>query len=462
MKKFFLLAAAAILACGAASAQEEESQIAKGETIVTDATGRSEDGKMQKYRRSSLYSVLIAHSQFNYGDVIKETFVSIPTPDKFNSHEVAAKIFESSSEKMIKNPKKKEELNQNDIAKFIDENDVARRMVAKWFNRDAETGMFDYAYIAECGIESASWADKTMAEANITGVDQLKTEIGRELVGKTFLLVNDIVFVDKGEQTKKASGWIKGLGALAGAVTGMSVIEDAANLAGDITNEFDGFTVKIVSYLFRLDWNEHILNTFYEDHWIHDDDTEEVKAQKRAAFDNSDIFHLTYIGQTETQAGNLSSKSLSAKPKEEQMLKVCTRAIDKSIVELQREYDEFKVNVPIQSISEDKKTCTIPVGLKEGVNEKSVYKAIEYVQDENGQYTMKTIATLKPVKGQIWDNRFGAAEDAAAIAAGEAKGSEEDKAGNVNLTATTFEITSGANNLMAGSLVREETIKRTK
>lgn len=465
MKKILLLAAAAILACGVASAQEE-SQVAKDETIVTDATGRSEDGKMQKYRRSSLYSVLIAHSQFNYGDVIKETFVSIPTPDKFNSHDVAVKIFESSSEKMIKNPKKKEELNQSDIDNFMKEHDVARRMVAKWFNRNPETGMFDESYIAECGIESASWADKAEAEQGIMGVDQLKTEIGEELVGKTFLLVNDIVFVDKGEQTKKASGWIKGIGALAGALTGISAIEDAANLAGDITNEFDGFTVKIVSYLFRLDWNEHIMNTFYNDFWIdtksHEYLSADEIAQKRAAFDATDIFKLTYIGQTETQAGNLSSKSLSSKPKEEQMLKVCTRAIDKSIVELQREYDEFKVNVPIQSISADKKTCTIPVGLKEGVNEKSVYKAIEYVQDENGNYTMKTIATLKPVKGQIWDNRFGAAEDAAAIASGEAKGSEEDASGNVNLTATTFEITSGANNLMTGSLVREETIKRTK
>ena len=463
MKRLILLAAAAILACGTTSAQE--SQVAKGETVITDAEGKAADGKMQKYRRSSLYSVLIAHSTFNYGDVIKETFVSIPTPDKFNSHDVAAKIFESSSEKMIKNPKKKEELNQADIEAFMQEHDVARRMVAKWFNRDAETGFFDTSYVQECGISSASWADKAEAASTILGVDQLKTEIGQELVGKTFLLVNDIVFVDKGEQSAKAAAGLKIFGALASAVTGSSAFEDLGNAAGNAVNEIDGFTVKIVSYLFRLDWNEHIMNTFYNDHWIdaesHSYMSAEEIAQKRAAFDATDIFKLTYIGQTETQAGNLSSKSFAQKSKEEQMLKVCTRAIDKSIVELQREYDEFKVNVPIMSISEDGKTCQIPVGLKEGVNEKSVYKAVMPVQDpETGEYTYKTIATLKPVKGQIWDNRFGAAEDAAAIAAGEAKGSEEDEAGNADLTATTFEITSGANNIMEGTLVREETIKR--
>lgn len=461
MEKILLLAAAAILTCGTVSAQEE-SQIAKDSTIVKTADGHTEDGKMQKYRRSSLYSVLIAHSSFNYGDVVKETFVSIPTPDKFNSHDVAAKIFESSSAKMIKNPKKKEELNQTDIAAFIEEHDVARRMVAKWFNRNAETGMFDTSYIEECGISSASWADKAEASQGILGEDQLKTQIGEELIGKTFLLVNDIVFVDKGEQSAKASGWIKAIGGIAGAALGSSAISDLADTAGDLANEVDGFTVKIVSYLFRLDWNQNIMNTLYNDYWIYEEDSPEVVAEKRAAFENSDLFKLTYIGQTETQAGNLASKSLAQKSKEEQMLKVCTRAIDKSIVELQREYDEFKVNVPIQKISEDKKTCTIPVGLKEGVNEKSVYKAVELVQDETGTYTYKTIATLKPVKGQIWDNRFGAAEDAAAIAAGEAKGTEEDAAGNAALTATTFEITSGANNIMEGTLVREETIKRDK
>lgn len=460
MKKILLLVAATVMACGAVSAQE--SQVAKGSTIVSNADGTTEDGHLQKYRRSSLYSVLIAHSQVNYGDVIKETFVSIPTPDKFNSHDVATKIFESSSAKMINNPKKKEALNQGDIDAFIKENDVARRMVAKWFNRNAETGMFDTSYIEECGISSASWADEAEAEQGILGVDQLKTEIGQELVGKTFLLVNDIVFVDKGEKSAKAAGWLKVLGAVAGAA-GVSGAEDLGNLAAGAVNEIDGFNVKIVSYLFRLDWNEEIMNTFYQDYWIYKDDAPEVQAQKRAAFDASEIFHLTYIGQTETQAGNLASKSLSAKPKEEQMLKVCTRAIDKSIVELQREYDEFKVNVPIQTISEDGKSCTIPVGLKEGVNEKSVYKAIEYVQDpETNTYSWKTVATLKPVKGMIWDNRFGAQEDAEAIASGEAKASEEDAAGNASLTATTFEITSGAGKLMQGMLVREETIKRTK
>ncbi len=459
--KFSCLVAVAVLACGTAFAQVE-SQIAKDSTVLNTATGLSEDGKIQKYRRSSLYSVLITHLNNNYGEIISETFVTIPTPDKFNNHDVASKTFESSSTKMIKNAKKKDELNRSDIDNFIAQNSVARHMVARWFNRNVETGRFDTSYIEECGINSASWADVEGAQHTIAGVEQLKTLIGEELVGKTFLLVNDIVFVDRGEQSAKVGGFLKVLGSVAEAA-GVSGAEDLGNMAGDLANEYDGFNVKIVSYLYRLDWNENIMNTFYQDYWIYENDSPEVAAGKREAFDNSDIFKLSYVGYTETHAANVASKSLSAKPKEAQMLKVCTRAIDKSIVELQRTYDEFKVNVPIMSISEDKKNCQIPVGLKEGVNEKSVYDVLEPVLNpETNTYTYNKIGELKPVKGMIWDNRFGAQEDAEAFASGEAKASEEDLEGNVNLTSTTFEITSGANRITEGCLVRESTIKRVK
>ena len=83
----------------------------------------------------------------------------------------------------------------------------------------------------------------------------------------------------------------------------------------------------------------------------------------------------------------------------------------------------------------------------------------------------------------IWDNRFGADEEAAAAAAelkqdskkqaqknmkNEIKAAEKDQKsgdeplGNVTLAATTFKVLSGANRIMPGCLVREVTIKREK
>lgn len=458
MKNLFCLTAALLLFCGAASAQVVAAQVTEGDTVVDNADGRNTDGSMQSYRRSSLYSVLIKHSSFPYGETIDSTFMSIPTPDKFNNHDVGPKSFESSASKMKKKGKDKARVNEMDIEAFIEANDIARQMVARWFDRDAATGGFDMKLIQERGFESANWNDIELALSTEAGTSQLG-DLGEELIGKTFLLVNDITFVDRGENSKKAGGFLRLFGSIVSAATGVSAAEDIGNLAGAAVNEIDGFKVNITSYLYRLDWNEAIGNTFYRDHFYFAGQTDEAK---RAAFDASDIFKLTYIGQTTTSAANLASKNLSSKPKTAQMLKVCTRAIDKSIVELQRAYDEFKVNVPISRVNKDG-TCEVPIGLKEGINEKSQFDVLIAEKDaETGMISYKKVGKIQPIKGRIWDNRFGALEDQEAIANEGAKKSDEDGDGDAALTATTFRILDGANRIGEGYLVRESTIKRAK
>ena len=74
----------------------------------------------------------------------------------------------------------------------------------------------------------------------------------------------------------------------------------------------------------------------------------------------------------------------------------------------------------------------------------------------------KKVGKIQPIKGRIWDNRFGALEDQEAIANEGAKKSDEDGDGDAALTATTFRILDGANRIGEGYLVRESTIKRAK
>ena len=150
----------------------------------------------------------------------------------------------------------------------------------------------------------------------------------------------------------------------------------------------------------------------------------------------------------------------------------CARAVDRAIVKLQREYDEFKVNVPITTVNDDR-TVEVPIGLKEGVNLKSRYEVLQARRDENGKVTYQRIGMLAPVEGYIWDNRFGALDDARAeAAASAAEKAEKQKAakqnndpddegeGNALLTSTRFKIVEGnVNRIMPGSLVRECRIK---
>lgn len=416
-----------------------------------------DNGEIVKYRRSSLYSLLIKHSAFPYAAEIDSAFMAMPMPDKFNDHNLMLRSFESSAVKMKKAGKAKDENNENDSNNFLVGNQVAKLLVAKWFHRDPYTGAFDMSLIQERGFYDASQLDIANAQETTKGLSALG-DAGEDLIGKTFIIINDITFVDKGENSAKAAGWIKLAGGIAGQLTGNKDIQALGDVASAATNEIDGFAVNITTYLWKLVWNQEIAATFYGDYWNDGSD-----AARKTAFENSDIFRIEYVGKTTTSAANLASKSFSKKSKSQQMLRVCARAVDKSIVELQREYEDFKVNVPIYKIAADGKTVEVQIGLKEGINEKSQLEVLMPIENEDGTIKYDKIGMIQPIKGQIWDNRFGALEEAQEMAASDEKRSKDEEAANLEsalLTSTTFKVLSGANKIVPGCLVREVTIKR--
>lgn len=459
MKKIFTLLS--LIACSAG--------VSFAGVALQDTTSTQEVAKLQEptrakdtvmeYRRSSLYSVLVKHSKLPYCSQVETAFMAIDTPDKFNNHDLEIKSFESSSKKANEKGEKKEKLNTADAKLFIQSNKIPHRLVGKWFNQDPRDGGFDMDLIAERGYYDASREKILMADNSHRGRQAL-ADAGEDLIGRTFMLVNDITYIDNGEQTAKVSAWTKALGSIAGELTGMSSITDLSSSAATLVNMVDGFTVNVTSYLYRLDWNEQISSTFYQDHWWNKADG---KNSRREAFENCPLFNLTYMGSTVAKATNISTKTAFAKPKNLQMLKVCTRAIDKSIVQLQREYDEFKVNVPISNITQDG-TVEVPIGLKEGLNEKSEFDVLIAVKDPNNKTIYEKVGRIKPIKTQIWDNRFGALDDANELEkAGKVDQSKlgDEAPGNVALTCSSFKIVSGAGKIFPGCLVREVTIKKS-
>lgn len=420
----------------------------------------NDDGSFTKYRRSSLYSVLIRHSSYPYGNEINQAFMDMPMPDKFNDHNLGIRSFESSAPKMKQKGKVKDSWNMKDMSQFIENEAIARNLIAKWFDWDPENGGFDMELIQERGFYDASQLDIASARQSERGMSTLG-DAGESLIGNTFMLVNDITFVDKGEVSRKTAAGISIVGSLAAALLGSSALEDLGNTAAALTNEIDGFTVNITSYLYRLVWNDEIMGTFYFDYWF---PKGEDNPSRKSAFDLSRIFKLEYVGSSSTSADILESKSFSKLTKEEQMLKVCARAVDKSIVELQRQYQEFRVNVPVYKISEDLRTVEVQIGLKEGINEKSEFDVLLPKENAEGKITYEKIGRIKPEKGKIWDNRFGALEEAQMIISAKQAGTDVKAADGVDLEAaslnsTTFRILSGAGRIAPGCLVREATIK---
>lgn len=346
-----------------------------------------------KYRRSSLYTVMIETPNLPYANEIKQYFASSPMPDKFNDHNLGKRVYIDG------------ELPLGGYATGIQQNvldQIARDMVAKWFNR-SEKGGFNMDLVGQRGSYDASAIDITTARASKRGIDML-ADAGEELIGKTFVLVNQFKYTDKAEVAQKAKGWLAALGTI-GDYAGIPNASTYTTVAGaGATVAGKGYVVRTTAYLYQLVWDEATAATFYNEYWA-DDAT--ITPEKKQAFDQSTIFKLRYIGSDNSWA-DVQSSIFTNKSEVQLVERATTKAIDAVIAKLQKNHDEFKTKTPLFT----GEPITAKIGLKEGLTPKSTFEVIEQRIDENGRTQYVSVGTIRVDKRfQIWDNRFGANEE---------------------------------------------------
>lgn len=379
-----------------------------------------------KYRRSSLYSLLISHEEQNFAKEIKDAFVKIPIPDKFNDHELSVKTL-AMAEKLQGASKDKE---NSTVTDFLERNNIASRLVGKWFNRDKYTGECNMELVKERGLYNASTYDQILAEKSERSA-ALLMDAGEELIGNTFVVVNDIRYVNK-EKTGQAIGLgLQILGALAGAATGNSDFTELGEQYGNLAESYKGFKVKINSFLYQLVWDEATATTFYKEQYAAKPDE-----TKKANFENGrGAYKLRYVGKVESSGSNTSFLGINEDEPVMMVRKACQRAIDENIASLQNEFEEFRVKTPLSSTA----PLQAYVGMKEGITENSRFEVLETIENEDGTREYKRAGIIKPIKNLIWDNRFMAAEEGAPTA---------------TLGCTTFKKVSGSD-FLPGMLIRE-------
>lgn len=378
-----------------------------------------------KYRRSSIYSVLVNHTDQKFAGEIKEAFLQIPVPDKFNDHDLSVKVL--NLDKKLSGASSNKE--NPDISAFLKDNKVGSRLVARWFNRDQFTGACDMELVKERGLYNATEFDKQLANRSARGIAMLQ-DAGEDLIGNTYVLVNDIRYVDKNKGAKVGAGILKALGGIAAAYTGMR-IDDITDNIGDMIETIKGFTVKINTFLYKLDWTEDDANLFYQEQYANGDDP-----QKKENFEKArDKYQLKYVGKVESKGGTTSFLGIKEEEPVVMVRKACQRAIDENIVDLQRNYEDFRTKTPLASVE----PLTAFIGMKEGVNSKSKFEVLEVVEMENGSHKYNRVGVIEPIDNLIWDNRFMA---------------EEEGASGATLGFTTFRKVSGKD-FAKGMLIKE-------
>lgn len=420
--------------------------------LIVSARANSLD---EKYRRSSITMLTVVHPADSFSTEIQEAVKNMPFPDKYDNNDLGITFLNGTP-----HADRKADLSSQ-LEQYMVNSRFANFLVNNWFN-GTETG-FDMKLIEERGYYDATILDVQQALQTVRGKSML-ADAGEELLNKTFVLVNDISYVDHQQRAEivaetsrmvgetaqvvgDAANEVLGLFGESGAALGGlvastgSLVNASAGLLGDITDmlNISGFVVRINSYLFQLDWNEEAATMFYENYYTANDSN-----RVNAFWADTTSFKMKYIGKYEqyTDKGTMYSQ----KSQSEQMLVTCTRTLDKNIVNLQKKYPEFQVKTPIAEIVTNDKGKFVGyrayIGTKEGITPKSKFQVLEKQQDENGRTIYKKVGTLKPAKGQIWDNRYMVSEEDITVSDENAK----------QLTATLL---TGTKKLMPGMLLLE-------
>lgn len=380
---------------------------------------------VSNYRRSSIYSILVNHTDQKFSDEIKEAFLQIPVPDKFNDHNLSVKVVNMGTKLKGATSQKENTV----ITNFLNENKVASRLVGRWFNRDFYTGQCNMELVKERGLYNATEFDKQLAMRSARGMSMLQ-DAGEDLIGNTFVLVNDISYVDKNKGARAGASFLKALGSIASIATGMS-IDNLTDNIGDMIETIKGFSVKINTFLYKLEWNDEQAALFYQEQYASKPDN-----TKRQNFDNArSNYKLKYVGKVESKGSNTSFLGVGEDKPEVMIRKACQRAIDDNVADLQRNYEEFRTKSPLISVE----PLTAYVGMKEGVAPKIQYEVLEMVEMENGTHKYNRVGVIEPIDNLIWDNRFMA---------------EEEGAAGATLGFTTFRKVSGKE-FSKGMLIRE-------
>ena len=376
------------------------------------------------YKRSSLHTLMITDSTREHSEAIQSIFINAPLIDKFNNHIIKLRTIPKTDSLFIytptvETPKKKgflsklsNELNINSnkeekefqhlaALNYLNSNNIAKTMVAKWFNR-SESGGFNMNLIAERGFYNATDLDVKIANNSERGT-ALLADAGETLIKNTFVIVNDFKYTNKEEVAKKTKGILSSVSNIASkhGNTDLALVAEGASKGVRVLGK--GYIIKTKAHLYKLVWNEEIAAIFYNDFWTEDGN---IDLEKKKAFDETDIFRLEYVG-TETSWADLQSTTLTTKTNEQLISNATIKAIDNVIAKLQREHEVFRTKTPLLS----SEPLAAKIGLKEGLEKGDKYEVLEQVLNKNGIIEYKRLGVIKVEKDLIWDNRYNADEE---------------------------------------------------
>ena len=196
----------------------------------------------------------------------------MPIPDKYNDHNVGKRVFYTTERKLkmqeldhhygFKINDLSDKAKMNDFDLILQQQHIASRLVARWFQSKKSTGICSMDLVQERGYNNASEMEKRLATLSVRK-DALLQDAGEELIGSTFVLINDIRYIDKSSGSAVIGGIVSAAIQTNNILNGSNTI--GQDDLGTLIATYKGFNVKINTYLYQLVWDKDISSFFYNE-----------------------------------------------------------------------------------------------------------------------------------------------------------------------------------------------------
>lgn len=327
---------------------------------LTHAQSPSQNSEIE-YSRPSLTTLFTV----NPGDVNSRNAAlsaeKIPFTDKIFNHNLEhLKLEVSPAFADLSHEAKKTELKY-----LLERENFGGKMIAKWFNRQAD-GYFNLDYIHQCGLYNASDQDVLISGAAKRG-EAVLLDAGEKLVNKTYAMV--------------------------------IAPKEFAPFDDEVTH---GWNATYDLFLFKLDFDNEVVSRFY-DIWPYDDDSEEVRNQKIAAFDTLIFTFTPFYGKADMMSSASEVYALTRNPKTSDQLfdQTIEGMYNNALYSMDKDLEPFRVKVNVSGTH----PIRSKIGKKEGLRCEQRYFVYEFVwNDKAGTAELDRKAVVRS-NGKITDNR---------------------------------------------------------
>ena len=287
----------------------------------------------------------------------------------------------------------------NRLTQFLEDHKIANILLAKWFNASntmMDDSYYDMKLIQDRGVYSASELDKLRAAESVRG-RAILADAGMELLSHTYVTFTYFDYTTSQEATKntqKVGNKIFGNSSYLG--------EQWNKVTNDEIKNVSGYWVKATTYLFRLKWNQSLEDLFINKYWN----------APVSTLLNSDEFQMEYVGCQSSPTVHYEERTGKGVSGNVLVAGEATiRAIDASLGNLQRKFEDFRVKAPLIDVNESEITAFI--GTKEGVEMSSSFEVLERTYNEKkNRFDYKKVSLLKiDKKHPIFDNNYVLGQD---------------------------------------------------